>query len=134
MRGQTNPSILRPKLQRRLRLGMTAAEQMLWLRLRMRQIEGCKFRRQHPFGEYILDFVCLERKLVVELDGGQHAETAERDAKRTAWLESAGFIVLRFWNNLVFLEMEGVLQVIREGLMSHDGSMGEKPIPTQPSP
>lgn len=98
MRGQTNHAILKPKLQRRLRNALTAAEQKLWQRLRGRQLDGCKFRRQHPYYDFILDFVCLERKLVVEVDGGQHADSST-DAQRDAFLLLDGFRVLRFWNN-----------------------------------
>ena len=118
MRGQTNKSILEPKLQRWLRNAPTDAEHRLWQRLRGRQIEDCKFRRQHPYGDFILDFVCLERQTVVELDGSQHAESSDRDAARTLALEAAGFRVLRFWNNEVFENIEGVLEAIRQCLES----------------
>jgi len=118
MRGQTNKRILEPKLQRRLRNSPTDAEHRLWQRLRARQVEDCKFRRQHPYGDFILDFVCLERRVVVELDGSQHAEASERDATRTRALETGGFTVLRFWNNEVFEKFEGVLEAIRQCLES----------------
>ena len=91
MKGQTNPSILVPKLQRRLRSASTDAERLLWRRLRTRQLDGCKFRRQHPFGDFVLDFVWLERMVAIELDGSQHAECIEADAVRTAFLKRAGF-------------------------------------------
>jgi very-short-patch-repair endonuclease len=94
---------------RELRQFATGAERVLWLHLRNRQLEGCKFRRQAPIGRFIADFACLERKLVIELDGGQHAEQAERDAARTDALEAAGWIVLRFWNHEVLQNVEGVL-------------------------
>ncbi len=94
-----------------------------------RQLDGCKFRRQHPFGDFILDFACLERRLVIELDGGQHAERARADALRTAFLERAGFRVLRFWNNQVFEDMEGMLEAIRQALMM---SGGNHPHPNPP--
>ena len=84
---------------RALRSNPTEAERALWKHLRMRQLEGHKFRRQQPLGQYIVDFVCLERKLVVELDGGHHAGEFLTDATRTAWLEVRGFRVLRFWNH-----------------------------------
>ena len=71
-------------------------------------MNGCKFRRRHPFGDYILDFVSLEAKLVIELDGGQHASAQNRDAQRTADLEQAGFRVLRFWDHDVLQELEEV--------------------------
>ena len=117
MQGQTNRKIIHNKLQRRLRSEPTDAEHRLWQYLRGRQIEGCKFRRQHPFGDYILDFACLDRKLAVELDGSQHADRAEYDAERTKYLEKAGFRVLRFWNNEVFENIEGVVQVIIAALV-----------------
>jgi very-short-patch-repair endonuclease len=102
MRGQTHKNILNHKLQRNLRNNMTDAEKKLWGILRGRQFNGCKFRRQHPFEQYILDFVCLEKKLVVEVDGGQHSDDEYRDTNRTVFLEKAGFRVLRFWNHEVF--------------------------------
>ena len=116
MRGQTNQRILEPKLQRRLRNSPTEAEHRLWQRLRGRQIEGCKFRRQHPYGDFILDFACLERGVVVELDGSQHGGASDRDATRTLALEAGGFTVLRYWNNEVFENIEGVLESIRRCL------------------
>ena len=126
MRGQTNRSILHPKLQRRLRNAPTDAEYALWQRLRGRQLCDCKFRRQHPFGDFILDFVCLQKKLVIELDGGQHADSMAADTARTAFLEKAGFTVLRFWNHQVFQDMDGVLECIWRELQT--------PSPPQPSP
>jgi len=87
MKGQTNKGILQAKLQRRLRNNMTDAELRLWQCLRRRQMDGFRFRRQHPFGDYILDFVCLEKMLVIEIDGGQHGRNVERDKARTANLE-----------------------------------------------
>ncbi len=91
---------------------MTDAERALWGVLRSRQLQGFKFRRQHPIGKFVVDFVCLERKLILELDGGHHAEQIEADAERTAFLESLGFRVLRFWNNEVLTELEGVAQQV----------------------
>jgi very-short-patch-repair endonuclease len=116
MKGQTNKKILAPKLQRRLRNQPTDAERLLWRMLRGRQLEGCKFRRQHPFADFILDFICLERLVVVELDGGQHSEMVQGDAERTETLQRAGFVVLRFWNNEVFSNTSGVLEAIRQAL------------------
>ena len=95
---------------RRLRRDATDAERALWRVLRGRAIAGLKFRRQHPIGRYIVDFVCLERRLIVELDGGQH--TAEVDGPRTAYLEAAGYRVVRFWNPDVLRNPEGVVEVI----------------------
>ena len=111
MKGQTSESILQPKLQRRLRNNMTDAEQKLWSILRGRQLQGFKFRRQHPYYLHILDFVCLDRKLVVEADGGQHAES-DADPVRDRFLQQDGFTVLRFWNNEIFENIEGVAEVI----------------------
>ena len=108
-------------LARRLRTEMTDAEKHLWRHLRMRQMAGMKFRRQHPLGVYLLDFVCLEAKLVIEVDGGQHAEQADADRSRTAWIELQGFKVLRFWNHEVLQEIESVTRVIFEALMAQSG-------------
>ncbi len=102
---------------RALRRNPTEAELALWRHIRLRQLEGCKFRRQQTLGEYIVDFVCFEKKLIVELDGGQHAEHVVSDMERTAWLESQGFRVLRFWNHQVFSEIEALKEVIREELL-----------------
>ncbi|MCH8113040.1 MAG: endonuclease domain-containing protein [Proteobacteria bacterium] len=101
---------------RRLRKTPTDAEQRLWSVLRRRQIEGARFRRQAPIGPYVVDFACLAEKLVVEVDGGQHARQQDRDAARTAWLESQGFHVLRFWNNEVLGNIEGVTERIAGAL------------------
>ena len=106
--GQTNGKILSKSLQRVLRTNMTDAELALWKALRGRQFADYKFRRQHPFGDYILDFVCLSNKLVIEVDGGQHCLRAKYDEVRTKRLQSAGFYVLRFWNNEVLEEFEAV--------------------------
>ena len=96
----------------RLRGSQTDAEQNLWMRLRSRQINGAKFRRQHPIGPYVVDFCCLENKLIVELDGGQHVEQKEADRVRTEALQAVGFRVLRFWNDEVLTKMEEVLEEI----------------------
>jgi very-short-patch-repair endonuclease len=110
--GQTNKKILSSRLQRALRKNLTDAEKALWYALRGRQLSGHKFRRQHPFGDYILDFVCLKNKLVIEIDGGQHGEQAAYDEVRTQQLEAAGFHVLRFWNNEVLQDIETVKEQI----------------------
>jgi very-short-patch-repair endonuclease len=99
-------------MQRALRNNMSDAEQTLWNVLRGRQVSDLKFRRQHPFGDYILDFVCLENKLVIEVDGGQHGQQARYDESRTQELQAAGFCVLRFWNNEVLKEIESVKEKI----------------------
>jgi len=101
---------------RSLRVNATDAERLLWSRLRRRQIAGFKFRRQHQVGLYICDFACLDRMLVVELDGSQHAENLEYDQRRDRFLRSAGFEVLRFWNNDVLGNIEGVLDTIYAAL------------------
>ena len=100
------------KLAQKPRKSSTDTESRLWLHLKNRNLGGFKFRRQHPIPPYIADFVCLEQKLVVELDGGQHAEQTARDAERTAWLESKGFRLIRFWNNDVLEQTEVVLEEI----------------------
>ena len=93
-----------------MRRGATDAERALWFELRGRRLGGHKFKRQWTLGAYIVDFCCWERRLIVEVDGGQH--TAERDAARTAWLEREGYRVIRFWNHEVLGNMDGVLQAI----------------------
>src|ERR1043166_5624530 len=100
---------------RRLRENPMDAEIRLWSKLRRRQLDGHRFRRQVPLGRYIADFVCLEQRLIVEVDGGQHSDNPVDDA-RTAWLEAQGFRVLRFWNNDVLANTEGVLLVIMQHL------------------
>ena len=101
---------------RALRGNLTDAERRLWNHLRRKQIDGHRFRRQVPIGPYIADFVCLDAKLVIEVDGGQHNDNAHNDARRTALIEAQGFRVLRFWNNDVLGNTEGVLEVIRQSL------------------
>ncbi len=118
MRGQTNQRILSERRPRSLRNSATDAERVLWLRLKGRQIEGCKFRRQHPYGDFIVDFACLERQVVVELDGSQHFDSNRYDETRSDFLRASGFVVLRFWNNQVFAEIEGVLELIRRELVA----------------
>jgi len=98
---------------RRLRRHQTDAERLLWSHLRARRLEGLKFRRQHPIGRYIVDFVCLEKAVIIEVDGGQHAYN-QRDRERDEFLQRAGFRVLRFWNHEVFTNLWGVLEVIRK--------------------
>jgi very-short-patch-repair endonuclease len=110
--GQTNKKISEGKLPQTLRKTMTEAERTLWRELRQHQISGVKFRRQHPYGDYILDFVSLEIGLVIEVDGGQHSDQAEYDALRTRELEQAGFSVLRFWNNDVLNDIQAVKENI----------------------
>jgi len=113
-----DPELL--EFARQLRKEQTDAEQLLWSLLRDRRLAGFKFRRQHPVEPYVVDFYCHEARLAVELDGGQHNEPDERakDAKRTAFLEGQGIRVLRFWNNEVFRNTEGVLEAIYDALVS----------------
>ncbi len=96
---------------RGLRRSVTDAERRLWNRIRSRAIGGHKFVRQEPIGPYIVDFVCREERLVIEVDGGQHA-TDKRDAVRDQWLADHRYRVLRFWNNDVLHNMDGVLEMI----------------------
>ncbi len=105
---------------------MTNAEQLLWECLRKKQLDGYRFRKQHPIGAYVLDFFCASEKLAIELDGAQHgtAEGLAKDAQRTAWLEEQGIRVLRFWNAEVMEDIDGVLGRVWEALDS----------PSQPSP
>ena len=97
---------------RLLRKNSTDAEKQLWQKLRNRQLNGFKFRRQAPIGTYIVDFSCSDLKLIVEVDGGQHAEQQRYDSARTEYLESLGFTVIRFWNNEVLTNIDGVLETL----------------------
>lgn len=103
---------------RRLRRDRTEAEDRLWLHIRNRRLANAKFRFQAAIGAHVADFACLEAKLIVELDGGRHAEQMEADALRTQSLEQAGYIVLRFWNNEVFENLDGVLTAILQSLQA----------------
>ena len=109
-----------------LRRDMTEAEKRLWQMLRSRQTEGCRFRRQVPIGGFIADFVCHAARLIVEIDGGQHDPSSEAEASRTRFLEAEGYRVLRFWNNEVLDNPEGVQTVIADAL--------RHATPPQPSP
>ena len=100
-----------------LRREMTDSERKLWSRLRREQL-GVKFRRQHPLGSYIADFACLDPKLIVELDGSQHADQADYDARREHFLRGQGFVVLRFASNESFFNLEGLLSVIAVNLQA----------------
>ncbi len=101
---------------RKMRKNLTDAEKKLWRHIRLKNIGGNKFRRQQPIGKYIVDFMCLEKKLIVEVDGGQHSEEIPYDNERTAWLESEGYRVLRFWNNEVLEDVKIVSEVIVRAL------------------
>jgi very-short-patch-repair endonuclease len=102
---------------RRLRKQMTDAEKLLWKILRRRQLGSFKFRRQRPIGPFVVDFVCIERRVVIEADGGQH-DGSESDLRRSAWLAERGWQVLRFWNNEILQNPEGVqlqtLEVLKQ--------------------
>jgi len=120
---------------RRLRHDATDVERRLWYRLRSRQLGGAKFVRQDPIGPYVADFACRERRLIIEVDGGQHA-TDKRDAVRDHWLSERGYRVLRFWNNDVLANMEGVLESILAALNEIEAgaqNRGDAPSP-RPSP
>ena len=101
-----------------LRTKQTDTEKSLWHALRNRQLSSFKFRRQFTFPPYIVDFVCLETRLVVEVDGGQHATNQAYDAERTRFLLNQGYRVLRFWNNEVMSNLEGVLNTILKALQT----------------
>jgi len=100
------------KTAKSLRKNATRVETILWSQLRARQIEGTKFRRQQPIDEFVVDFVCFEKKLIIELDGGQHAQARAEDRERDNRLSEKGYTVLRFWNNEVLENLPGVLEVI----------------------
>jgi very-short-patch-repair endonuclease len=105
---------------------MTEAERRIWQILRSQQMQGHKFRRQVPIGRYIADFVCHEARLIVEIDGGQHDRSSPWEAERSAFLQNEGYRLLRFWNNDVLANLEGVHAIITEEL--------GRITPTQPSP
>ena len=101
---------------RKLRRNLTKAEHCLWSRLRRRQLSGFKFRRQHPIDIYVCDFICIEAKVIVELDGSGHLERTPEDLHRDAFLKTRGFRVLRFWNGDVMTRPDVVLETIFEAL------------------
>jgi len=108
----------RRKAARRLRHNLTAAERRLWRSLRTFELKGTHFRRQVPIGSYVADFACMAAKLIIEIDGSQHGEAVNkaRDDVRTRWLEGEGYRVLRFWNNDIVQNPQGVLDVIYAAL------------------
>lgn len=110
--GQGKGEEARRAIARSLRANQTDAERRLWTLLRARQMNELKFRRQHPIGPYIVDFYCAEHRLVIELDGGQHAENRLKDEARTRWLNAQGYRVLRFWNHEVLTATSAVLEAI----------------------
>ena len=113
---------------RELRNNGTDTERLLWKYLRNRQLEGVKFRRQQPIEAYIVDFISFDKRIVIELDGGQHAENMKYDEQRSACLRANGFSVLRFWNSDVIENTESVLEVIRQQCLQ------ELPPPPDPLP
>ncbi|MGC1777207.1 MAG: endonuclease domain-containing protein [Xanthobacteraceae bacterium] len=116
-----------PKTARRLRRNQTDAESILWFRLRDRRLGGWKFRRQFPIDRFVVDFFCAAAHLIVELDGGQHAVQVVTDAQRTKILEAMGYLVLRYWNNDVMQNVDGVVEDIATVLERH---RSEPPHPT----
>src|SRR5262249_19465057 len=113
---------------RRLRRQQTDAERILWFRLRDRRLGGWKFRRQMSLNGFVVDFCCPDARLVIELDGGQHATRTKEDEARTRDLEASGYLVLRFWNNEVMRNLEGVLEAILSTLLR------QAPEPPHPTP
>jgi very-short-patch-repair endonuclease len=111
--GDLNRTISRA---RTLRANATDAERFLWQHLRLRQMDGHKFRRQRPIGPYVVDFICLEKRLVIEVDGGQHNTQVPQDAEREAWLQQEGYTVLRFWNHEVLTQIETVKNAVWSAL------------------
>ena len=111
-------SIMPSTFARQLRSTPTDAVIRLWSRLRRKQLDGFRFRRQQPIGPYIVDFFCPEVKLVIEVDGGQHNVEEVKDKKRSRWLEERGYRVIRFWNNDVLSNTDGVALTVLEELRS----------------
>ncbi len=116
---------------RQLRKNMTPQERKLWYIIRNRQFYGYRFRRQFPIGQYIVDFICREKKIIIEIDGGQHNEIKNilYDNKRTEYLISEGYKVLRFWNNDIDKNIDGVYEKLKEVF-----EIGENITPPKPSP
>jgi len=110
------------QLSKNLRKNQTDAERKMWRHLKNRALAGHKFRRQCSIGPYIVDFVCLEKMVVVEIDGGQHAVQIQKDAYRTERLESRGFMVMRFWNHEVLADTDSVLNIILTALINSPSS------------
>jgi very-short-patch-repair endonuclease len=115
---------------RNLRTTPTDAEMHLWSRLRRKQLYGLRFRRQHPMGIYVVDFFCADAKLIIEVDGGQHADDSDR---RTVWLEPRGYRVIRFWNNEVLTNIDSVLSAIAEAARTAPPPVDAGASPTSPS-
>ena len=120
------------QLARALRKRMTDAERKLWRHLRNRELGGWKFKRQYPVGSFIVDFICLEKNVVIEVDGGHHAENEELDIQRSAYLNKMGYRVVRFWNNEVLQETEAVLEAIF-AILANSKQNSPSPRPSPPS-
>jgi very-short-patch-repair endonuclease len=103
-------------IAKRLRKNSTDVERLLWKYLGAKRFNRLKFRRQEPIGLYIVDFVCFEKRIVIEVDGGQHAIDEDKDKARDKWLKDQGYKVLRFWNHDVLTNIGGVLEVIRRNV------------------
>ncbi|MBL8642402.1 MAG: endonuclease domain-containing protein [Rhodospirillaceae bacterium] len=123
------------KTARRLRRSQTEAEALFWARVRARQLHGAKFKRQCAIGDFIVDFLCFDARLIVELDGGQHADQVASDAEHTQKLEALGYRVLRFWNNDVLTNIEGVSATVAGALVSPPSNNAPSPAaPQRPLP
>ena len=120
------------QIAKALRQRMTDAVRVLWRHLRNRELGGWKFKRQYPVGPFIVDFICVEKNVVIEVDGGQHAENEELDTQRSAYLNKMGYRVLRFWNNQVLQETEAVLEVIF-AILANGKQNSPSPQPSPPS-
>jgi very-short-patch-repair endonuclease len=107
------------KLAKNLRIKHTDEENLFWSQLRARRLNGLKFRRQQPIGNYIVDFICFTKKIVIEVDGGQHSWKKKRNEIRDKWLSKEGYKLLRFWNNEVFKNLDGVLEIINQNCVNH---------------
>ena len=118
-------------LAKTLRKRMTRAEVLVWQRLRRRQIMSGYFRRQVPVGPFVVDFLCARARLVIEIDGAQHALRRRYDAARTRFLERRGYAVIRFWNHEVFANLDGVVETIAAHLQQ-PVSLGKSPPPCPP--
>ena len=118
MHKRTTPKVFGHAKQ--LHRNMTPAEVKLWARLRAHRLEGIHFRNQHAIGNYVVDFCAPRRKLIIELDGSQHLEQEAYDNERTAYLQSKGYTVLRFWNNEVMNDIDGVILAIMQAIASKD--------------
>ena len=119
---------------RQLREHSTDAEKLLWHHLRNRRLNGWKFRRQFPVGKYIVDFVCQELKLIIEIDGGQHADQITYDLERTRILNSKRYQVVRYWNNEVLGNLTGVLESLTLTLARRRTAQRERELEYTPSP